>query len=216
MHASAAHDPARRRPPTPALGKLAIASAIYYAVAVLILHVVQRDLDPIDHFMSEYVRGPGGFVMTTTFFVWALGIAGLAVALRRRLDLAARGKVGLVLLWIGALGIAGAGTFATDAGEPVTTAGVLHVLSGLLGLPALGVGLLLVSLGFRRNDRWRSLAPLAVTLALLFLAGFLSIMFVFADGPGSGLVQRVAIGTVLVWMAVVGHRMGPRDPERRA
>lgn len=207
MNAPAAHD---RAPPTHALGTLAIASAVYYAVAVLILHVVQRDLNPIDRFMSDYVLGRAGFLMTTTFFVWAVGLASIAVALPRVLASSRSRKVGLVLLWLGVVGILGAGFFATDPGDPVTTSGKIHVLSSLLGLPALGIGLLLVSLGFRRDERWRSIAPLAVTLALAFLAGFLSIMFVFAGGRGSGAAQRATIGVALVWMVVVGYRIAAR------
>lgn len=211
MNAPAAHDPAWPSPPARTLGSVAIAAAVYYAVAVIILHFLQRDLDPIDHFMSEYVLGRAGFLMTTTFFVWALGLASLAVALRRTLVLSRSSKAGLVLVWIGVLGIVGAGSFAADPGDPVTTTGVLHALFSVLGLPALGSGLLLVSFGFRRDERWRSMAPPAVVLALIFLAGFLSIMFVFAGGPGSGVAQRVAIGAVLIWMVLVGRRVGARN-----
>lgn len=74
----------------------------------------------------------------------------------------------------------------------------------------MGLGLLLVSFGFRRDERWRPIALFAVMLALIFLAGFLSIMFVFAGGPGTGAAQRVAIGAVLIWMVLVGHRIGAR------
>lgn len=207
---SAPADDARgRRAASPAtLGRLAVACAVYYFAVIVILHVVQPDLDPVQHFMSEYVHGRMGFLMVTTFFVLSFGIGALAVALRRTLVVHRTGKFGLILLWLGVIGLVGSGVFPTDPGNPVTTTGKLHVVFGLLGLPTLGAGLILVSLAFRRAEHWRSIAPIALVLAATFLIAFLSIMFVFGGGPGSGVVQRVAIGAVLVWMMFVGHRAG--------
>lgn len=205
---SASTDDARgRRAPSPAtLGRLAVACAVYYFAVVVILHVAQPELDPVRHFMSEYVRGRMGFLMVTTFFALGFGVGALAVALRRTIANQRTGKLGLILLWCGVVGLVGSGVFPTDPGDPVTTTGKLHVVFGLLGLPALGVGLILVSLAFRRAKHWRSMTPIALLLAAIFMIGFLSIMFVFGGGRGSGVAQRVAIGAVLVWMILVGRR----------
>jgi hypothetical protein len=197
-----------RTPAASTLAGLSIASALYYVAAILVLHVGQPDLHPVDRFMSEYVLGRWGPLMTTTFFAWAFGLVCITVALRRVGLPGKMGTAGLVLTWIGALGITIAGAFPMDpVGEPFTRAGVLHTLGGLVGLPFTALGLLFLSLAFRSDERWRPVAGVGAALAGAFLLGFLVIGFVFDGGPGSGAAQRVAIGSGLAWMMVVGWRV---------
>jgi Protein of unknown function (DUF998) len=189
------------------LGKAAVACGVYYVLAILALHAIQRDVNPLNVFMSEYVLGRAGVLMTTTFFVWAAGLAALAIAFRDTLTLHRKGKIGVVFLWIGVLGLIGSGLFPTDPHSRIaTTAGALHVVSGLIALPVMTVGMILLSLEFGDDQRWRAIATIALTLAVFRLIPFLSGL-VLRGGPGSGLAQRISIGVGIVWMILVGSRV---------
>lgn len=190
------------------LGKAAVACGVYYVLAILALHAIQRDVNPLNVFMSEYVLGRAGVLMTTTFFVWAAGLAALAIALRDTLTLHRKGKIGVVFLWIGVLGLIGSGLFPTDPHSRIaTTAGALHVVSGLIALPVMTVGMILLSLEFGGDQRWRAIATIALTLAVFRLIPFLYTGLVLRGGPGSGLAQRISIGVGIIWMTLVGSRL---------
>jgi hypothetical protein len=56
--------------------------AAYYVIVGVALHVLEPEFDPRFRFMSEYVWGAYGWLMTTTFFV--LGLAAFVVAAELR------------------------------------------------------------------------------------------------------------------------------------
>ena len=53
--------------------------AICFAAMVL-LHVVRTDLDPVRQVMSEYANGRFGYLMTAAFY--AIGLSSVVLALR--------------------------------------------------------------------------------------------------------------------------------------
>jgi di/tricarboxylate transporter len=77
--------------------------------AMVVLHIVRTDLDPVRQVMSEYANGRFGWFMTAAFYAMGLACVALAVRLgraivRRRLSVALR-----VLLGLGGLGLILAG-----------------------------------------------------------------------------------------------------------
>src|SRR5262249_15428732 len=72
------------------------------------------------------------------------------------------------------LGLIGAGLFPTDPLSRIaTTAGALHVVSSLIALPPMTVGMILLSLEFGGDQRWRAIATIALTPAVVRLIPFL-------------------------------------------
>lgn len=190
------------------LGKIAVVCGVYYVLAILALHAIQRHVNPLNVFMSEYVLGRAGLLMTTTFFVWAAGLSAIAMAVRDTLTLHPKGKVGLAFLWIGVLGLISSGLFPTDPhSRIVTTAGAIHVVSGLIALPVMTVGMIVLSLEFSRDQRWDPIATIALTLAVFRLIPFVYTGLVLRGGPGSGLAQRISIGVGIAWIILVGSRL---------
>ena len=71
----------------------------YYVVVIVFLHIVSPEIHPTRQFMSEYVVGRYGTLMTTTFFALGLGSLALSLALmkRRRAVRAPENRIGDVL-----------------------------------------------------------------------------------------------------------------------
>ena len=77
--------------------------------AMVLLHAVRTDLDPVRQVMSEYANGRFGWFMTATFYAMGLACIALAVRLgraieRRRLSVAVH-----ILLGLGGRGLILAG-----------------------------------------------------------------------------------------------------------
>lgn len=55
-------------------------------------------MSPLSRTMSEYVLGPYGWLMTSTFFALALAVAAVALGLHRSLSPARGARIGVLLM----------------------------------------------------------------------------------------------------------------------
>src|SRR5687767_5601448 len=74
-------------------------TVIYYVIVIALLHVLRTDYDPGYRFLSEYVIGPYGELMRSTFFVFGVGALALSFGLWRSVSSKLRVLPGL-LLWV--------------------------------------------------------------------------------------------------------------------
>ena len=174
-----------------------------FVVLVTIQHVFRGDdLPPADHFVSEYARGPGGWVQVVAFLAWAAGLAA-TLALLGRLG---RGRVWRAIVGLGILGATvgavACAFFATETvggvlppGAVKSTAGKLHDLGsagiffGLVIAAVASVGLIP-----RRGYR---LGVLGMALLLVLIPGaFIAAEY---DAPGWGQRGFIAVGCLWHW-----------------
>ena len=66
------------------LAFIAIGGILYFVVAIMILHVLRPDLNPIRRAVSNYAVGPFGLLMTIAFFTLALSEFALALGFADR------------------------------------------------------------------------------------------------------------------------------------
>jgi hypothetical membrane protein len=168
--------------------------------AMVVLHAVRTDLDPVRQVMSEYANGRFGWFMTVAFY--AIGLACVALALRlgraivrRRLSLAVR-----VLLALGGFGLVLAGVFEVERpAVPDTIEEVTHSYATLTAFTLIITAMLLFAVVCRQDPRWRDFRVTASVLAIIAaLAGAFS---PFAgQTTWSGLAQRVLGLTVVGWL----------------
>ncbi|MEZ0481066.1 DUF998 domain-containing protein [Planococcus sp. SSTMD024] len=96
------------------------------------------------------------------------------------------------------------GLFPQDApGAPLTFTGIMHLAVTALIVPLTILAPLLVGVGFRKGDDFRSYGnySLATGIFILFAGGTAAIFF--AQGwPYFGLVERLNIGALQLWMFV--------------
>ena len=168
--------------------------------AMVVLHAVRTDLDPVRQVMSEYANGRFGWFMTVAFY--AIGLACVALAVRlgramvhRRLSVAVR-----VLLALGGLGLVLAGVFEVERpAVPDTIEEVVHSYATLTAFTLIITAMLLFAVVCREDPRWRDFRVTASVLAIIAaLAGAFS---PFAgQTTWSGLAQRVLGLTVVGWL----------------
>src|SRR4029450_7377901 len=134
--------------------------------------------------------------MTTTFFVLALALLTVAVAVRNLYGPSRSGRVGFGLLVVGAAGICVAGAFR---GFP------LHDVGSAVGLPSVVMAALFLSWSFRCAPGWRPLFLITFLIALGMFTAFLSMVI---DVGMPGLQQRIFLSLVLLWLALLVHPWG--------
>ncbi|MGH2736324.1 MAG: DUF998 domain-containing protein, partial [Actinomycetota bacterium] len=102
VHAPERAGPTREHRATGA-SLVAIILALLCFGAVMLLHVVRGEIDPMRRVMSEYANGSHGPVMTVVFY--AFGVSSLAMAVRLRRAFRHRGVSRLVSVLLGLAGV---------------------------------------------------------------------------------------------------------------
>lgn len=191
------------------LGWTVLAAEGFTAVAIVVLHGLRPDLDPYKRAISEYVNGPYGIFMTTTFFSQSLASLALAASVIRVRLKQRRARIGSVLFIVAAMGGAVAGVFPTDPASPYsqTSAGTIHAVAGLIRFLSLTLALPLLSSALGTNPHWRRLGKALTFLATLFVISVLGSIFVLTHLNLFGLGQRVFIAILLVWMSLAAYPM---------
>ncbi len=198
-------------------------STIYATVAFIViltfLHFAKPELDPTWRMVSEYAIGNYGWLMVTAFMLWALGFVSLFFAVRFQIKNLG-GKIGLVSLWISALGLVIAGIFTTDpvtiSKEEMTTSGMLHSIGGTLGM-AMPLAVILISWSLYKKADWATSKKAILWSAVFALAGFLVSFLslaiilsksngVFSPDTQVGISMRFEALGYCVWLIVLAKQ----------
>jgi len=207
-----------------------------FVVSFLLQGAARAGYSPMRHPVSSLALGPGGWVQAVTFVVTGLLMLAFAAGVRRaldRLEPSGGSRWGPVLLALYAVGLVGAGVFATDpvSGYPPGTpdglagysaTGALHDLFSLPVFAGLAAACLVFARWFRRR-RVRGWPVASLATAVVLVAGYVLSGAGFAQSDGlvgvAGLVQRVTIATGWGWVAAFAvhlMRAVSRRGERRA
>ncbi|MGQ0761336.1 MAG: DUF998 domain-containing protein [Acidobacteriota bacterium] len=191
---------------------ITILSVAYYASAIALLHILRTDYDPGYRSLSEYVVGPYGALMTSTFFVLSVGSFALSFGLWRSVSSKLRFLPGLLLWLAWAGGVFLAGIYPADLqGSPETRIGQIHNLIGMVAFPCATLALPLLSLPLRWEQKWRSVWRAAVVLSLIVVVCFLTVPWLFQIRL-HGLGQRVFLAGTLTWMFILGRKLLTLEP----
>jgi len=160
-------------------------------------------------------------VMTVNFVVRGALTLAFLVGLVGATRLARRSVVGAGLLGVRGIGAFLLAAFPTDVGSgPPTVHGQIHVLVAAVAFVGGAVGELLLSRHIAEEPRLRGLGSTAPALAwtsVVFLViTLLGLSLPFVARHAYGLVERVFIGLVLLWMLVVALQLlrAPSSPSR--
>ena len=201
--------PATSRFPPRATGTslAAMVLALVTFAAVMVLHVVRADLDPLSRVMSEYANGAHGIVMTIAFYAAGLSCLALAFRLRREPVVSGPMRIVLVLLLLAGGGLVVSGVFEVGrAFVPDTMEETAHSASSIGAFMCLIAAMLLFSFAAWRSAEWHSFAPVSGVLAVV--AGVAGAVSPVVTAPsGAGFVQRVLGGSVLLWLLLVARRI---------
>jgi hypothetical protein len=175
--------------------------------AIGLLHVLRTDYDPGYRYLSEYVVGPYGALMTSTFFVLSVGSLALSFGLWQSVSSKLRFLPGLLLWLTWACAVLLAGIYPGDLqGSPQTRIGQIHNLMGMIAFPSAALAMPLLSLPLRWEQRWRSVWRVTIVLSFAVFACFL--MWDRLEGIRlAGLDQRVFLSITVGWMLILCRKL---------
>lgn len=204
-----------RRSGSPAL-RVATWGAIGLLVIVALLHVVKPELDPSWRFVSEYAVGRLGWLMTLGFLAWAASCLALSIAARPAMT-NARGRAGARVLAIVGVALVVAGIFpqdpVTSGPGQATTAGMMHALASIVGIPGIPIAAMLISSGLPadHDNRAVRLAAHAAWISLALMIAYLAFAVPRAGGFDSsvyaGFMNRLVVLAYIAWQLVLSRRL---------
>jgi len=200
--------------------RAAIGSAALALLALALVHLLKRDLDPSRTMISRYALGPYGWVMALGFASWAAASALLFLALAPRAS-SSLDRAGQILLLAASVGLAVAARFPMDpVGTPrreMSFSGRIHGIAFLVGVPALVLAASILSLSLALHGSHAAAIPLLVLTAAIWLSLIAMIAIGAMVGPDHGpdpqvlwlfgWVNRLLMVFYSLWLMVVAWPM---------
>ena len=212
------------------LGWLALIGPIAFTVAWIVAEALQDGYSPRRDYISELAAldARHAWLMITGFLLLGVGTValgiGLAGALKGRLA-----RIGSILVALAGVGIIVAGLARVDcrsrldacaaridAGD-VSWHSATHELVSLVLFLALVAAPLVLARAFSGDEPWRDLHAYSITTGVVGLV-LLVLLFSGVAGSWTGVVQRVFVTVLLLWIAILGARLirlarvRPREP----
>lgn len=201
---------------------LALGGVILYVALDALAQSLPPHYSPVSQTEGLLAVGPYGYIMTLNFInrgVFSLCfLFGLALTVNAADVMTSRFRRGGYLFGAWSVGALLLAAFPADlGGAPSTWHGMIHFVVAIVAYMGGALGSLYLSLGTARNSSAGRARRMAIPLALLtaplcgvVLLGGLAAPGFFA-GYG-GLVQRVFLGSVLLWIgAVSAVLLGTRE-----
>jgi hypothetical protein len=181
----------------------------FFAIVIIAFHFINPAYNPSTSFISEYAVGRYGALMSLAFITLGVGSLLLVAGLYYGLPQSARSTLGLVLISLWAICLVIAGLINTDAqGVAQTAKGQMHDKAVLLAFVVIVVGSFLM-LRFKRDDDWQSFYQISLLISIFMALAVIDFIISFVIGTSSvGIVQRVFVGIVLMWLIAVAKRLG--------
>jgi hypothetical protein len=186
---------------------LIIFAIVLYVILDIIAQLLPPHYSAISQAESDLAVGPYGFIMSINFVVRGLIALALLWTINARFTEKVISRTGLALVGIWGVGSLLLAFFPADlAGSKPTLHGLLHLVLALLAFICGAFGELILSRSFAKEDRWRLLSNIETVIAILaifmFFPATAGLFSHFLQHIG-GLVERIFIGLVLLWMLVV-------------
>lgn len=187
--------------------RIAVGLAVLALLSLATLHVVQRDLPLGTSMISQYAIGRQGWLMNLCFASFSAASLALLVTLVDIKTVPAR--IGLILLFLTAIGLSFGAMFNMDAtADParMTFSGRMHGVAFMLGVPSELFSVLVVSLVLRGDPLWKG-SPLLVLAALVWISvivmavSLITWMKAGATGPAIfGVPNRTFMISYALWI----------------
>ena len=190
---------------TASLAGAAVVGVLYFFAAVSTEEALRPMYDPIQRTISELAVGRDSFLQISAFVALGLSLLALPAGLWQRLRSTVVSRLGLCLIAVGGVASFVAAAFPTDLRNAAvaTLSGQIHATTASTGYACLITAMLLLSLHFRGDLRWRPIHMPASALTLVGIAAAISLCVV-GDSDVTGLVQRLMVVPLLAWVMLTG------------
>jgi hypothetical membrane protein len=141
------------------LALVAIGGILYFVVAVVVLHVLRPELNPVSHAVSNYAIGSSGFLMISAFFTLALSEFALALGLARSLTNSKSASISVLLLSLAGVGLVVTGIFPGDVKSlhpPGTATAIIHWTGAGTSFLSVMIAAFVLASCYKTDMRWRS------------------------------------------------------------
>ena len=189
------------------LAACGVAGPALFTLAWIVLGLLRPGYDPVAQFISELAeRGaPGAPPMIAAFLALGARTLAFSVGLHRGIAGGRGAPLGPALVAVFGACTIGSGLFRCDPGcGGASLSNTLHTAITHAGLGALVLATLLLPFRLARDGRWRDLRPYSWLTGLVATAIFAS---GFERFGGAGLGQRLFIGLLFLWLAVMAARL---------
>ncbi len=193
-----------------------VLAAVIYVVTVILGGLIRPGYSHLSEAISELVAdgAPNRSLLSSLFLIYnmLLSAFGLGVFLKAKEQ--SRGQISgyigsLALILVGVAGTSMELAFPQDpGGMPITFAGTMHMV--MAGVASLGtmVAIVFMAFWFRSfPDLKGYLVYSWISVAIVFISGGLSAVAMANHHPLFGLIERITIGTFILWLFVIGRRM---------
>ncbi len=216
-------------PTSPSAGRNALWLTIVLIGVYAALDVIAQLLPPhysaITQAESDLAVGPYGWVMTVNFVVRGVLSLGFLYGLTTLTRLGRQSPAGIALVGGWGIGAFILAATPTDVGSGAPTLhGTIHLIVAALAFLLGALGELALSRNFRSDERLVNSQNGATAISVLALV-FCFLTFAATGSPrlvhgAFGLVERIFIGLVLLWMLLVSivllrHAPSPPPPVHR-
>jgi Protein of unknown function (DUF998) len=182
-------------------GGFAWIGVLFYFLVASILQFLRPDYSFTHTPLSFYLLGPYSGWLHAAFYALAIAITSLAIGCYIGTVRQARSAATLVLFILGATGVVVVAVASTNTSDTVTLHGSIHLLAAAVAFIATSVGMLVQSWRFGLDPVWRNRSRYALGLAIFeFL---LLLIYALAHIPASGLMEKLTIMLILLWLTVV-------------
>jgi hypothetical membrane protein len=205
------------RPESPWMRWAALPGLVGPALFILTVITIAAMQDGYSHVwqaISELggVEGKYAAFQNVNFLMLGLSVVALSWALHHRL-----GGAVLAPALLAVFGLSGGiaqGLLPCDAGcRGATLTGLLHNITGITGFIAVILAMTAFARRWQLDPIWRGHARFTRQAAALAVAGLVSFIIVSAALPTGprGLLQRVFVGALFVWLMVTSWRLHTRQ-----
>jgi hypothetical protein len=182
---------------------LAIVLFACYIVAVILLHVLERNTNPIRYSLSHYASTPHGRMAKIQLILRAVGYISLGVYLYLNYSFLQAG--GLLLVAAAAAGLLGAIFSIDENHHPFQASDYLHIAFAAVHffLLVTAMSTITTNLAFEGLLSRGNLAQLMVTLAYDSLIVFAICFFIPPLRRVAGLMERIFMASTLAWFFLI-------------
>ena len=190
-------------------GLASSAGVLYFITAVVILHPLRPDLNPVTHAVSNYAVGSFGLLMTSAFFMLAMSEFALAQGLVRSLARSGKAWASVLLLHLAAAGLIVTGLFHSDVDvprPPASPGALVHWIGAGISFLSLMIAIFLLSSCFKRDTRWQPVYRLSYSWGIAIVLA-LATYGVLAIVGWTGIGERIYIAISVLWLLLVSLRL---------
>jgi hypothetical protein len=189
---------------------LAVVGIVLYAVLDIVAQLLPPHYNAITQAESDLAVGPYGYVMTVNFVIRGLLTFAFLFGVIAATQLGKSARVGVVLMAIWGAGAFILAASPADVTSVVTLHGTIHNVTAVVAFTGGAFGAVFLSRHFSSEDRLRGVsttARLVAVLAVVFYFLTLGALFIRRIAHVFGLLERLFIGFVLLWILIVALQL---------